>query len=142
MLRMSVEELDTNLLANWTGVMAADALEMRIAGDTRGRLHTVDDRNHACVQLRIIPAVQSVERPGSTRRPGPEYFPRLPQRAAADDIWRDRGAQLITDCFRKPLEVADAVLRVNIWCPPVILQRAGESTPSEPKTDLMNVIIP
>ena len=44
----SVGELDTNLQTIWTVVFAADALEMRIAGDTRGL--------------------------GSTLWPGPEYF--------------------------------------------------------------------
>ena len=78
MMGMSVQQMEEELKSSWTGVAVSDVMEMRLVGDTRGL--------------------------GSKPLPGPQYFPRLPNRVAEDDTWRDRGGMV-----QKPLEVTDAV---------------------------------
>ena len=74
MLGMSVQQMEEDVRAFWSGLVVSDAMEMRRVGDTRGL--------------------------GAKPRPGPHYFPRLPRRVAEDDTWRDRGVQLVSAWFQ------------------------------------------
>ena len=74
MLGMSVQQMEEDVRAFWSGLVVTDAMEMRRVGDTRGL--------------------------GAKPRPGPHYFPRLPRRVAEDDAWRDGGVQLVSAWFQ------------------------------------------
>ncbi|CAE7892746.1 lrrc57, partial [Symbiodinium microadriaticum] len=74
MMGMSVQQMEEEFQSSWTRVAVSDVMEMRLVGDTRGL--------------------------GSKPRPGPQYFPRLPNRVAEDDTWRDRGVQLVSAWFK------------------------------------------
>ena len=95
MMGMSVQQMEEEFQSSWTRVAVSDVMEMRLVGDTRGL--------------------------GSKPRPGPQYFPRLPNRVAEDDTWRDRGVQLVSAWFKGHCGLASN---------PSLISKPGPPTPN------------